>query len=121
EDGPRQIRGYRRGRRGFVEIPLDARGRLPLKPFGLSLGLREERVVCYDAGSGDELGDYQQVVQAWHAADEARQAAEKQAGLAQKQARKAEKQAREAEQRIRDLEAELRRLRGEATEQCPLK
>jgi Uma2 family endonuclease len=113
EDAPRQVRGYRYTRRRYVAEPLDDQGRLLLEPLGLLLRLRDERVICYDADTGEAMGDYQQQL-------EARQAAEKQTRRAQKAARQAQRAAREAEaacqaaeQRLRELEAELRRLRGE--------
>ncbi len=43
EGGPRRLLGYRRGRRGYLPLPLDEHGRLPLKPVGLLLGLRATR------------------------------------------------------------------------------
>jgi Uma2 family endonuclease len=87
EDGPRRILGYRYTRPRYVKIRLDRQGRLLLKPLGLWLALEDEQAVCYDADTGERLGDYAQVCQAQKA----------------------------AEQRVRELEAELRRLRGPAT------
>jgi Uma2 family endonuclease len=85
EDGPRHVLCYRNTPQGYTPVPLDQNGRLPLEPLGLSLGLRDDHVVCYEATTGEEIGDYTQV-------DQARRA---------------------AEQRIQKLAAELRRLRGE--------
>jgi hypothetical protein len=134
EGGPRQLRGYQAGPNGYEEIPLDAQGRLPLPFLALSVGLRDNRVVCFDLPTGAEIGDYDQVDDARKAAEaqarqeaearheaevkarqeaearqreaEARQAAEAQACQAD-QARQA------AETRLQELEAELRRLRGQ--------
>jgi hypothetical protein len=76
---------------------LDRQGRLLIRPLGLCLGLEDGRAVCYDAETGDRLGDYAEL-------DEARRAAE--------QRIQDEQQARlAAEQRTRQLEAELRRAR----------
>lgn len=86
-DGPRRIAGYRRGRRKFESIPLDEQGRLLLEPVRLLMGLREERVICWDADTGEEISDY------GHLAQERR--AER-AALA------------EARARIRELEARMR-------------
>ncbi len=113
EGGPRRLRGYQRGPSSYVPIPLDAQGRLPLPFLGLSLGMRDNRVVCYDTQTGEEIGDYIQVTEARQVAEaqarreaEAREAAEAQA--------RHEAEARQAaETRLQELEAELRRLRGE--------
>ena len=99
ESSPRQLRGYQVGPNGYEEIPLDAQGRLPLPFLGLSLGLRDNRLVGFDLPTGAEIGDYDQV-------DEARQAAET-------QARQADEARQAAETRLQELEAELRRLRGQ--------
>ena len=58
-------------------------------------GLRDERAVCWDADTGEEIGDLSAMVQARDAEAQARQAAE--AALA------------EAQARIRELEARVRR------------
>ncbi len=58
ERGPRQIIGYRRGARKYVTMPLDEQGRLLLEPVRLLLGLREERVVCWDMETGKEIPDF---------------------------------------------------------------
>jgi Uma2 family endonuclease len=91
-NAPRHVVGYRYTPARYVRMRLDRQGRLLLKPLGLLLGVEEQHAVCYDAATGERLGDYA-------ALDQARRAAER--------------QSRAAEQRIRELEAELRRLRGE--------
>jgi Uma2 family endonuclease len=98
ENGPRQFLAYRNTPDGFVPMPLDRQGCIELKPLGLLLGLNNNRVVCFDAVTGEEIPDYTGEVQA-------RQAAELNA-TKQTQARRA------AEARIRELEEELRRLRS---------
>lgn len=55
---PRQIIGYRRGSRKYVSMPLDEQGRLLLEPVHLLVGLREERVACWDADTGEEIPDF---------------------------------------------------------------
>lgn len=57
EDGPRQLIGYRRGARRYLRIRPDRQGRLLIAPVRLLLGLRDERAVCWDADSGEEIGD----------------------------------------------------------------
>jgi hypothetical protein len=101
ENGPRRLLGYRRGPRRFVPLPLDSQGRLLLEPVRLLLGLRDNRLVCFDAATGEEIGNLTDQARARQAAEaalsaeaRARQAAE--AALAAAQAR------------IRELEAPAR-------------
>jgi colicin import membrane protein len=140
EDGPRTLQGHRHTPAGYVPLPLDAQGRLPLDPLGLFLCLRDGRAVCQDAVSGKELGDYTQITRELEEADRqverlkqdietsvlqsredrlAREAMERrekdhmQARDAAEQEARAQTQAREAaEARIRELEAALLRLQG---------
>ncbi len=101
-----EIRGYRRGPTRYEPLELDAQGRLLLDPFGVLLGVENERVCCYDAETGEKIGDYEAVVRAREEAERQAQAAERQA-QAELEARLA------AEERVRQLEAEMRQLRGE--------
>jgi Uma2 family endonuclease len=139
EDGPPILIGYRYTARGYVKMRPDKQGRLLVKPLGLRIGVRENRVVCYDAATDEELGDYPQVRRALRAEAAARKAAEeaasaakeaaaaaqqqasaaKEAAAAQQQASAAKeaaaaakKRAEAAEKRIRELEAKLARLNG---------
>jgi hypothetical protein len=98
EDGPRRLRAYRFAPDSYVEVPPDAQGRVLLEPLGIRLGLRDERLVCYDAASGKELGDYEHISRELEAAE--------------RRAQDAQRRAEEAEQRIRELEAQLRRTNG---------
>jgi len=88
EGRPRQVIGYRRGARKYLRMRTDRQGRLLLEPVRFLLGLKDERAVCRDADTGEEVGDLKAQAQA-------RQAAE--AALA------------EAQARLRALEAQLRR------------
>jgi colicin import membrane protein len=90
DGAPRKLICYRRGPRKYARIRPDAQGRLLLKPLRLRVGLCEERVVCWDAVTGEELGDLA-------AMDQARRSAE--AALV------------EAQARIRELEAQAGRKR----------
>jgi colicin import membrane protein len=99
EAGPRRVVAYRYTAARYVRLRPDRQGRVLLKPLGLWLGMEDQLAVCYDAETGERLGDYGQV-------EQARRTAERLASE-QGEARRA------AEQRVRDLEAELRRLRGE--------
>jgi colicin import membrane protein len=121
EDGPRKIRAYEHQPEGYVEVPLDSRGRLFLGPFGLCLGLNEGRVVCYDAVSGRELGDYAQVSRDLDAAEKARQQAQEQArqeALARQQAEMARQQAQEQAQREALARQQAEMARQQAQEQA---
>jgi hypothetical protein len=112
-EGPIRLVGYRYTPSGYEPMPLDDQGRLRLEAFGLWLGTRGNRVVCYDSATGRELGDYTRLSDDWEAA-EAR-AAEEGRGRQEAEARaRAEAEARAAaDARVRELEAELRRLRGQ--------
>jgi Uma2 family endonuclease len=113
EEGPRHLLAYRRTARKYVEMPRDDQGRVLLKHLGLLLGMLDNRVACYDADTGAEIGDYVKVAQERDAAVAAQKVAERRARHEAKQAQR-EAQARQAaEQRSRELEAELRRLRGQ--------
>jgi Uma2 family endonuclease len=112
-DGPRQLRGYQRTPTGYQPIPPDPHGRLPLPFLGLSLGLVDDHVVCYDAQTGAVIGDYAAEAEGRVAAEEqARRAAEAQQA-AEAQARQEAAARQVAEDRLRVLEAELRRVRGD--------
>jgi colicin import membrane protein len=92
EDGPRWVVGYRYTRARYVKMRPDRQGRLLIKPLGLWLAVEDRHAVCYDADTGERLGDYHEMAEA----------------------RRAERQARRAaEQRLRELEEKLRRARGE--------
>lgn len=99
EEGPRQLIGYRHGARKYLRMRRDAQGRLLLEPVRLWLGLRDERVVCWDAETGEEVVNLTALAQAREAEARARQAAE--AALT------------EAQARLRALEARLRRTGGQ--------
>jgi Uma2 family endonuclease len=90
--GPRRIIGYRRGTRKYVTMPLDEQGRLLLEPVGLQMGLHEQRVVCWDADTGEEIQDFTAMAEARAAEAQARQEAE--AELAAARARIRELEAR---------------------------
>jgi Uma2 family endonuclease len=76
EEGPRRLVGYRRGPRKYVAMPQDEQGRLLLEPVRLLMGLRDERVVCWDADTGNEISGFTQMAQACQAAEAALAAAE---------------------------------------------
>ncbi|MBS1252044.1 MAG: hypothetical protein MAG451_01080 [Anaerolineales bacterium] len=80
----RRLLGYELTPAGYANLPLNDRGWLWLDPVRLWLGIRGDRVACYDE-KGDLIEDYTRVTAA----------------------------RAEAEARAHHLEAELRRLRGE--------
>jgi colicin import membrane protein len=74
--GPRQLHGYRWTPSGYEELALNAEGRLMLAPVGLQLALEDGWLACYDAATGERLGDYQEIAEALQEERMARQAAE---------------------------------------------
>ncbi|MHB1424709.1 MAG: Uma2 family endonuclease [Gemmataceae bacterium] len=73
EGNSRQPIDYRRGARNYLRMRPDRQGRLLLTPVRLLLGLREERVVCWDADNGEEIGNLTATAQALRAAQDARE------------------------------------------------
>jgi len=91
--GQRQLRilGYRRGKRAYRQMRLNAQGRLWLDTVQLLLGQDGGRVVCYNK-QGQPIADRVE---------------------AEQRAEQAEKRAEQAQSEIARLQEELRRLRGE--------
>jgi hypothetical protein len=120
EDSPRQVRGWRHRPTGYEELPLDDQGRLLLGPLQLWLGLKNGRTVCYDARTGDELGDYCRIVRELEEADRRNQ----EQGLAleqaitetreQRLARETAERAREAAERLADEQRQARQAADQA-------
>jgi hypothetical protein len=139
-----ELIGYRYAPAGYERIAADVRGWIWLDPLGLWLGVVQDprlgcdRLACFDAETGAEIGDYQAISQALAAATaaqaqaegrvqaeasareqaEARVLAEVDArtqaeARAQAEARRAEAEAsarQQAEARVRELEEAIRRL-----------
>jgi hypothetical protein len=104
-DGPVQLLGYRHVPPRFERLAPDAQGRLPLGPLGLLLGARGNRVVLFDAATGEEVADLEGE-QLARAAAEARAREQEAARMAEAQARQAAEAARAAaEARAREQEA----------------
>ncbi len=76
KNGPRILHGYRWTPSGYEELPLDAGGRLLLEPVGLQLALEDGWLACYDASTGERLGDYHEIAQALKEERTLRQTAE---------------------------------------------
>jgi Uma2 family endonuclease len=147
EDGPRRLLGYRDTPDGYVPLIPDAQGRLLLEPFGVLIGLRDDRIVCYDAATNEEILGYPALSQAMQAEAEARRVAEERAARQQAEAQalreraaaehdraeaaaqraaaernraEAEAQSRALlEARVRELEAELQRRSSASREPGP--
>lgn len=105
--GPRELVYYRRGARRFVRVPPDEQGRVLLEPVRLLVGLRDNRVVCWDADTGEEIGDITALDRDRQAAEQGRQIAE-QARQAVAGALAAETQARQAVQAALAAETQAR-------------
>jgi hypothetical protein len=105
EAGPRRLLAYRYTPERYEPVQLDERGRVFLPPLGLTMGLREGRVVCYDQASGRELLSYEDASRALERVN--RQIAENEAKLAAIQRTIENDVARRlaAEERIRQLGA----------------
>jgi Uma2 family endonuclease len=126
EEGPPRLIGYRYTAARYVRMTPDERGRLLLEPLGVWLGVRDNRVVCYDAATDKELGDYTAIQRALETETDARKAAEMRAqeeAAARRAAeqreqeeatarRAAEQRAAAVETRLQELEEQLRRRRN---------
>ena len=96
--GPRELLAFGRKATGYEKRNLDRRGRILVKQLGIRIGLKNNRVVCFDAETDQEVGDYVQIAQALDSAEKARQSAEEALHASEK--------------RVEELEAELRLSRG---------
>ncbi len=96
-----RLLGYQYAPPRYLEMPVDEFGRLWLEPVGVSIGLKDGKVVCYDGDTGEEIptliAAHAQIqeVKAIADAERARADAEAAARLA-------------AEARIRELEDQLK-------------
>jgi hypothetical protein len=106
EEGPLRLIGYLRGSRRYLPMPADDDGRLWLDAVGLSIGIKDNRVVCYRPDSDEPIGDYTAVSQALVEVRERAAAAKARADAEQARADA-------AEARMKEMEAELARLRQE--------
>jgi colicin import membrane protein len=100
--GPRRLILYRHTPTGYEEVPPDDEGGVTLDFLGVRVLLREERVVCFDAQTRRELGDY---VEVYHLGQDAEQKARDEAQAreqAEQQARDEAKAREQAEQKARE-------------------
>jgi Uma2 family endonuclease len=117
-EGPPTLIGYRHTPQGYVEFRPDEQGRLLLEPLGLKLGVHGDRLALFDAGTGEELGEYEEVRADLLAEQEARLRAEREKQLAEERAADAQRTLTEAEERAQSQEqarkvAEDQRLAAE--------
>jgi Uma2 family endonuclease len=114
DDGSRTLRliAYRHTPERYEPMPLDEQGRVELLGLGLLLGERDDRVVLYDARTGEEQGDYDEVARALEAETAAREAAEEAIAEAVEARQEAERARQAAEARASDLAIELRALKA---------
>jgi colicin import membrane protein len=112
DGGERVLRviDYRHTPDCYVQMPPDKEGRVELVGLGLLLGIREERVVLYDAKTGEEQGDYTAIVQALEARTAALEAAEEAVAEAVEARHEAERARQAAEARAVELAERLRAL-----------
>lgn len=120
---PARLRGFQRGPKEFVELPLDAQGRLDLSPVPLLLGLEDDHPWFYEIATARRLLDRTELAEALVEAESKATKAESKAKKAESKAKKAESKAEKAEskakkeaaaraaleQRIRELESKLHR------------
>ena len=77
-----ELIGYKHAPDGYLRIPPDARGWIWLDPLGLWLGVVQDpqlgcdRLACFDAQTGEEIGDYKAISQALEVATAERGQAE---------------------------------------------
>jgi Uma2 family endonuclease len=93
-----ELIAYRRGKTAYVRMKPDKQGRFLIKTVGLLLGTEGGRACCFDAKTGERIGDYAAI---------ARERQE-----AQQEARAAQQAKAAADEQIRLLQEEIRRLRG---------
>ena len=131
EGGPRRLRAYRRKPDHYAEIESDDRYRIDLPLLGLILGLRDNRAVCYDLPTGEELGDYARIAREWEEAkrrleeadrlhEEREKVMEEQVLARQQAQRTADEARREADRQRHEAERALKeadRQREEADRQ----
>ncbi len=107
EDGPPRLLGYRWTPERYVEAPRDEQGRLLLEAAELWLGVRGNRVVLFDAITGEEIPDFIEQGRALSQAQRAMRAKDEALGKAEERHR-AETEAREAAEGRARAEAEAR-------------
>jgi colicin import membrane protein len=120
-----ELIGYRHAPEGYQRIAPDARGWIWLEPLGLWLGVVQDpvlgcdRLACFDAQTGGEIGDYQAISQALEAATAAQAQAE---ARAEAEARRAGVEANAREQAEAKAQSEARaREQAEAKAQSEAK
>lgn len=103
---PMSLVGFQDTPRGYEPIRLDDQGRLWVELLAVWLRISEDRVICIDGETGEEIGDYHDQVRG-RQAERARAEAERARAEAEIRARV------DLEARVRAMEEEIRKLRGE--------
>jgi Uma2 family endonuclease len=112
EDGPRWLRAYLHTPAGYEEVTPDGQGQILLPPLGLLLGMREDRAVCFDAVTGEEMRDHAGLKQE---TQRQREEALQQKEEADRAMTEQVDALRAAQRRIRELEETLRRFQAGET------
>lgn len=105
---------YQYSRQRFRRVAPDENGRIYLDSVKLHIGVTRdrlagyERLACYDPKTGEELGDYTGLAEAYAATLEQARTAKRQARDATKRAATKAKALAAAQERIRELEQQLR-------------
>ena len=111
-EGPVRLIGYRYHPDDYEELLPDEHGRLWLEPLGVWLGVKDNRVVCYDGETGRELGDYASITRELEEALEREAEAERatvEANLARVRAEQRADEERERADREARARSELQR------------
>jgi Uma2 family endonuclease len=105
EGSSRRLRAYRWQPTGYEEASLDDQGRLLLPGLGTYLTVHNDRVLCQDADTGRELGNYARLVRDLEEMERRDQEREREMESTILRAREAELSARQAEKAREDAEA----------------
>jgi hypothetical protein len=113
QDSPRKLRAFRHQPDRYVEIEADDQGRIEVPLLGLMLGMRDNRVVCYDLHTGREFRDYAQAVRDLEEVKRRIEEADRRATERQQAIEEQVKARQAAERRARELRSEADRYREE--------
>lgn len=125
DGGPLTIVAYEWAEAGYVRLPLDELGRLPLPWLGLRLRIDGQRTVCEEIETGREVADFVRLYREHEALERRDQEREREMEAAIDRAQNAERDARQqelakeearrlAEQEAKDREEAQRLARREA-------
>jgi colicin import membrane protein len=115
--GPRRLVVYQWTPGGYVELPLDQHGRYLVASLGVYIVVHDRRVLCLDAATGRELGNYARLLRELEEADHRNQEQALALEEGVEQLRKAEKLAQDRAEAVRQAE-KLAQDRAEALQQA---